>query len=370
MCVCVCDMAACFVSSNLRGIAVLNNTIIGTVARPVCEHLAKAVAETVKDFDDLDPIGEAVLEVFRPHGQPLAVADYTLRRALFDLYCANEDFESAATILSKAISIPAELQARSLVEIAQCYLLDEDAGSAEISLRKVAEIMGASEEELDKETMLRYRACRAQVSDLSRNYQQAAQMFSALSQLEGDVVSSELESFLERAATCAILDRAGPQRQRLLNKIYRDPRSERLPSYTMLEKMCRQRIVSTQEAEVFRSGLQKHHLASTTDGGTVFDRAVREHNILAASIVYTNVSFASLATLLGVDAAAAEVAAARMVEEGRLEASIDQLNGLVEFASGAADELVGWDASLMGLFGAVTEAVDAICAEHPAMAPA
>lgn len=347
----------------------MHNTIVGTVAKPVCEYMAKSVAEGVKEFDELDPIGEALLAVFRPHGQPLALADYTLRRALFDLYCANNDFEPAASTLSMSISIPAEQQARSQAEIAQCYLLDGDAGSAEMALRKVAEIMGASEDDLDKETMLRYRACRAQVADLSRNYQQAAQMYSSLSQLEGDVKQAELELFLENASTCAILDRAGPQRQRLLAKIYRDPRSERLPSFTMLEKMCRQRLVSTDEADAFRSGLQKHHLAGTSDGGTVFDRAVREHNILSASLVYTNITFASLATLLGVDAAAAEVAAARMVEDGRLEASIDQLNGLLEFASGAADELVGWDTSLMGLFGAVTDAVDAISAEHPAMTP-
>ncbi|KAA0157230.1 hypothetical protein FNF29_00582 [Cafeteria roenbergensis] len=342
----------------------IENTVVGTVARPVCEYLASQVAEHVVDYDDLDPIGEALLEVLGPQGQAMAVADYTLRRALFDLYAANEDFEPAATVLSKCVSVPVAQRAATFAEIAQAFLMADNAGAAEMALRQVAELM-ADEDAVDKATQLRYRACRAQVADLQRNYKQAAATYSSLSQLEGDVKQAELEVFLDRAAVCAILDRAGPQRQRILNKIYRDPRAADLPSFVMLEKMCRQQLVRKEEADEFRATLRPHHLASVGDGSTVFDRAVREHNVLAASLVFTAISFSSLGDLLEVDAAAAEKYAARMVEEGRLQATIDQVQGVLEFGTGTADELSAWDTSLADLFGALTTAVDAISTAHP-----
>lgn len=346
----------------------LTDSVVGTVGRPVCEHLAEQVAEKVQEFEELDPLGEALVAIFRPHGQPLAKADFAVRNAMFNCYAANDEFEAAATIMNGCIAIPADQQVEMLLQVAQCYVSADDANSADLALRRVADLMGRSEEEASQANRLRYRACKAQVADQQRKYEQAAALYASLSELEGDVVQSELEDFLERAATCAILDRAGPQRQRLLAKIYRDPRAEKLPSFTMLEKMCRERLISRSEAEAFRAGLQEHHLAKTGDGTTVFDRAVREHNILAASRVYTNITFERLGDLLGIDAASAEVAAARMVEENRLSATIDQLNGIVDFSSGDADELAGWDASLKDLFAAVTDAVEAVSAKHPSMA--
>jgi len=60
-------------------------------------------------------------------------------------------------------------------------------------------------------------------------------------------------------------------------------------------------------------------MATLADGTTVLARAVIEHNLAAASRLYTNIYFSELGTLLGVPPLQAETTAARMVQEGRLQ---------------------------------------------------
>ena len=74
--------------------------------------------------------------------------------------------------------------------------------------------------------------------------------------------------------------------------------------------------------EAFSQGLRLHQKAVTADGSTVLERAVVEHNLLAASRLYANIFFAELGPLLGVPASKAEGVAARMVAEGRLQAGL------------------------------------------------
>ena len=60
-------------------------------------------------------------------------------------------------------------------------------------------------------------------------------------------------------------------------------------------------------------------MAMLPDGTTVLARAVIEHNLAAASRLYTCIYFDQLGTLLGVPESAAEATAARMVQEDRLK---------------------------------------------------
>ena len=60
-------------------------------------------------------------------------------------------------------------------------------------------------------------------------------------------------------------------------------------------------------------------MAMLPDGTTVLARAVIEHNLAAASRLYTAIYFDQLGALLGVPEGAAETTAARMVQEDRLK---------------------------------------------------
>lgn len=159
--------------------------------------------------------------------------------------------------------------------------------------------------------------------------------------------------------TCAVLAPAGPNRSRVLASLYRDERSPDLPTFNILSKMFLDRILRPAEVKSFEESLRPHQLArisissndrlasavdeddlldpstSTRKGpSTVLDRAVMEHNVLASSKIYNNISFRGLGALLDLAPSAAETMARKMIEQGRLKGSIDQVDRLIWFEGG------------------------------------
>jgi hypothetical protein len=57
-----------------------------------------------------------------------------------------------------------------------------------------------------------------------------------------------------------------------------------------------------------------------------------QHNMLAASSLYASISFTELATLLQTTPDRAEAVAVAMIREGRMQGSIDQVDGLLCFS--------------------------------------
>ena len=55
--------------------------------------------------------------------------------------------------------------------------------------------------------------------------------------------------------------------------------------------MFMDRLLRKEEVEAFSSTLAAHQMARLEDGSTVLDRAVTEHNMLAVSKLYRNISF-------------------------------------------------------------------------------
>ena len=76
------------------------------------------------------------------------------------------------------------------------------------------------------------------------------------------------------------------------------------------------------QVDSFAQQLRPHQCAITTDGSTVLDRAVIEHNLAAASKLYNNIYFTELGSLLGCTPEKAESTASKMVMEDRLKVRI------------------------------------------------
>ncbi len=158
------------------------------------------------------------------------------------------------------------------------------------------------------------------------------------------------------AVTCAVLAPAGPNRSRVLASLYRDERSVDLSTYNILSKMFLDHILRPAEIKEFEGTLKPHQLAkiaissndrlasanedgegndgttSTRTGpSTVLDRAVMEHNLLASSNIYNNITFRGLGALLDLTPGAAETMARKMIEQGRLRGTIDQVDKLIWF---------------------------------------
>ena len=120
------------------------------------------------------------------------------------------------------------------------------------------------------------------------------------------------------AQTNPIFSQAGQQRSKQLATLYKDERCQQLPAFSLLEKMYLDRIIRPAEMEEFAALLAPHHKvgallhtsdkfcwtcvsqATTTDGSSILDRAVTEHNILSASKLYNNISCDELGRLLAI----------------------------------------------------------------------
>jgi len=169
-------------------------------------------------------------------------------------------------------------------------------------------------------------------------------MKAALRYYELSTTVSEHEQMdsLTFAVICSILAPAGPQRSRMLSTLFKDERSSKLEIYPILEKMYLERIIRKAEVEKFAKELKPHQLAVLSDGSTVLDRAVVEHNLLSASKLYNNISFVELGALLDISAEKAEKVTSKMMMEQRLGGNIDQIEGLIIFEN-AQESLSQWD---------------------------
>ena len=185
-----------------------------------------------------------------------------------------------------------------------------------------------------------FKTCYARILDAKGRFTEAALRYYDLSQTKIGLVmgagkqvgEADLAAALTSAITCAILAAAGPQRSRVLTTLYKDERCVRLPVFSLLEKVYLERILQTDEVQVFSANLKPHQLGvEGEDGMSILSRAVIEHNLLSASKLYNNIAVTELGQLLGVDPQLAEETAAKMIGEERMEGKIDQVDGLIYF---------------------------------------
>ncbi len=90
----------------------------------------------------------------------------------------------------------------------------------------------------------------------------------------------------------------------------------------------------------FEEELETHQKAMTTDNYTVIQKAILEHNIIAISKLYNNISFTQLGNLLEIQKAKAEILVANMIAEHRIRATLDQLKDIIYFESGRRKKII------------------------------
>jgi COP9 signalosome complex subunit 4 len=245
-------------------------------------------------------LGAYTLERIAPRASSFEEQVSTIREHLADVYEAEEDWSTAAKLLA---GIPLDSGIRVLednykvgkyIKIAMLYLQDDESVSAETYINRASVLIT---EDTDGALRLQHKVCYARILDSKRKFLEAATRYYQLSQLTGrtfgtmTVSEEEMIQALRMAATCAILAPAGQQRSRLLGTLYKDERMQSQPNYAMLEKMYMDRLLRPAEVEAFASSLAAHQKATLEDGSTVLDRAVIEHNMLATSKLYANISF-------------------------------------------------------------------------------
>ncbi|KAG5651356.1 hypothetical protein H0H81_008973 [Sphagnurus paluster] len=343
---------------------VVNQDNVGlVVGRQVLSDLVKILGEgSIKDVELRKRVVQDTLNTVQPRIVSYEEQVNTLRFQLADLLEEEEEWSEAARVLT-GISLDSGQRLigdgdklRVYVRIVRLLLEDEDSVQAETYYNRAALLVHSASE--DRETLLQFKLCQARISDYSRKFLEAASRYHELSYI-GEIDEEERRHMLLAAVTCAVLAPAGPNRSRVLASLYRDERTIELPTYNILSKMFLDHILRSAEVKEFERTLKPHQLAriaissndrlasagqyndpsgmnepaaSTRTGpSTVLDRAVMEHNLLASSKIYNNITFAGLGALLDLTPGAAETMARKMIEQGRLRGSIDQVDKLIWF---------------------------------------
>ena len=196
-----------------------------------------------------------------------------------------------------------------------------------------------------------YKLSQCRILDSQRRFNEAGSKYHDLSYVT-ELDEDERLQALAAAVTCAILGPAGPTRSRLLATLYRDDRTQSLEQHPILAATFLDHIIRPALVKQFEASLRPHQLAKLPPVSvplsqrgkeemlqpgmkrgpeTVLDRAVMEHNLLSASRIYSNISFSGLGSLLSLLPSAAEAMARTMIQQGRLKASIDQVDQAIHF---------------------------------------
>jgi COP9 signalosome complex subunit 4 len=250
------------------------------------------------------------------------------------------------------------------IDTAEFWLEAEELAHAAQSVKKAHPIV--AEVKNDPKLVFRFKTAWARVLDAERKFYDAAMKYLDLSQSGTELKYSESDMLqtLENAVTCAILSPPSSARSRVLGMLMSDQRSSQLRNYNMLEKMFKEHIVRQSDVDQFQKLLATHQNAETSTGRSVLANSIIEHNIFAASKIYNNITFSELAVLLGIKETEAEVLASKLIEEGRMKATIDQVDGVVEFES-ATDSLRVWDDQITQLCGVVNDVLENVVKKNP-----
>jgi len=321
-------------------------------ARPVIQQVAEQM-DKLSNNAELRELSLYILDKLRGRVVSFEEEDFVIRELLSEVFQAEGDWAEAAKCLA-AINLETGLRCRTpqqkaekYVKIAELYLEGEDAVAADTFCTRAAMVM---HEVQDVPLQLRYRVCHARILDSKRKFLEASSKYCDLSQqtFDGKISESDLLQLLRCAVTCAILAPAGPQRSRILALLSKDERIRSVEHYEILHKMFSERLIRGSEVHKFEESLLPHQQATFTDGQTVLERAVLQHNVLAASRVYKNMRLPDLGWLLDVPAERAEKIAAKMIAENRLDGYIDQKTGIIHFDLGD-ENLQQWDRNIRNI---------------------
>ncbi|KAH7105564.1 hypothetical protein BKA62DRAFT_690149 [Auriculariales sp. MPI-PUGE-AT-0066] len=373
--------------------AVVTDERVGlVVARQIITELVKALESgAITDAEVRKRITEETLQLLQPRIVSYEEQVSALRMQLATIFEQEEDWSEAARVLmgvdtsSRLIADEDKLQI--YIRIVRLLLEEEDSVQAETYYNRAALLIHSTQ---DRELQLAFKLSQARIMDYSRKFLEAALRYHELSWI-AEIDEEERLHALGAAVTCAVLAPAGPNRSRVLASLCRDERTAQLPTHTILTKMFLDRILRPAEIQGFEATLKQHQLAKIaqssndrlaaqvsasnesaepgaskrTGPSTVLDRAVMEHNLLACSKIYNNITFSGLGNLLDLAPSAAETMARKMIEQGRLRGWIDQVDRLIWFeeeeheAQGKAGGLGDVDQQTQDTGGSLTKQWDA-----------
>jgi len=338
--------------------AIINENVSLVISR----QLLSEVAATLEQMEDSvsKAVSHFTLEVVLPRVISFEDQVVAIRQHLADIYEREQNWSEAAKVL---VGIPLEtgqkqytvdFKLETYLKIARLYLEDEDPVQGEAYINRAAQLQTQTK---DENLLIIYKVCQGRVFDYKRKFIEAASRYNELS-YKTQIHDSERLEALKNATICTILAAAGHQRSRMLATLYKDERVQQLSCFNILEKMYLDRLIKRTELTEFETLLQVHQKAVMSGGMSILEHAVIEHNLLAASKLYNNITLDGLGQLLEIPPEKAERIASRMITEERMCGHIDQIDSVVHFER--RQMLDTWDKQIQSLCLQVNNVIDKI----------
>lgn len=343
--------------------AIVNENVSLVISRQLLSEVGTTL---VKLQDSVSKaVSHFTLEIVQPRVISFEDQVGAIRQHLADIYEREQNWRQAAGVLvgipletgQKQYSVDYKLE--TYLKIARLYLEDEDPAQGEAYINRAAQLQTQTKND---HLQIIYKVCQGRVLDFKRKFIEAASRYNELS-YKTAIHDSERMTALRNATICTILAAAGQQRSRMLATLYKDERCQQLSCFNILEKMYLDRLIKRTELAEFETILQQHQKAITADGSTILEHAVIEHNLLAASKLYNNITFSGLGALLEIPANKAERTASKMITEGRMQGHIDQIDSTVHFET--KQVLDTWDKQIQSLCFQVNNVIDKITQAQP-----
>jgi len=343
--------------------AIVNENVSLVISRALLQEIG-SILVTLEDSVS-KAVSHFFLEIVSPRVISFEDQVGTIRQHLADIFEREQNWTQAALTL---VGIPletgqkqysADYKLETYLKISRLYLEDEDHVQGEMYINRAAQLQTQTKNE---ELQIVYKVCQGRVLDFKRKFIEAASRYNELS-YKTAIHDSERMTALRNAAVCTILASAGQQRSRMLATLYKDERTQQLSCFNILEKMYLDRLIKRTELVEFEKMLQTHQKATMADGSTILEHAVIQHNLLAASKLYNNITFTGLGALLEIPPEKAERTASKMITEDRLKGNIDQIESTVHFES--RETLDSWDKQIQSLCFQVNSVIDKIGAAQP-----
>eukprot|EP00347_Sterkiella_histriomuscorum_P012593 403367974 len=345
---------------------VVNEDVQTTVSRPVMTHLSQMLSKL--NNDQAMEIGSYAIDKMANRLLIFEEEDSHFKRQIAEIYAARKDFEKAARTLEKINvenvnrAIPNDEKAHIYIQTAEFWFEDDDAVNAEKYINKAAHIIHLVQ---DQSVKLRYKVCHSRIMDSKRKFLVASFSYYELSNQEG-VDPADLFLLLGMAATCAILSPAGPQKSRILTVLQKDPRTQKLEQFEILDKMFMGKIIKKPDVKAFEESLLDHQKTVSQEGYSVLGKALIEHNIEVISKIYKNISFEELGRFLEISPQQAEGIIAQMVSENRIKATLDQKARIIEF-EGDNEAITTYNTQILNVCQNVNQLIADILKVHPSL---
>ncbi|PKI82550.1 hypothetical protein MVES1_004000 [Malassezia vespertilionis] len=193
-------------------------------------------------------------------------------------------------------------------------------------------IVAAEGTDADTErVLLQFRESQACLYDEQLRFYDAAVRYYELSM--SDMLAQDArDAMLAKAAIAAVLSPVSAQRRRILAELVQDARAHALPYAGPLKTAAKERILRPHDRALLMQGMTMSQTARDRLGCGPCD-ALLEHNVYAASRVYTAITMQSLAELLERPVPECERLVGRMIVQGSLPEGtrLHQVEGAVYF---------------------------------------